>query len=276
MRPIFAAVLFLGCALTGAAAQTPATNSGRVDALGLPRLEGAVTLSYSRAAEREAAVYHTELEAAVAWYRRETGWSVPVRVAVLSKADFPRATSIPYPTPHAETATGFIILADRVDEHPGFDLWDLDAVALNTAWGFHEMGHVLARDLGIASTSAWVGELIANMFMAAYVRAERPALAGFQSGLPPRFREPQRYTSLAEFDALYFGMGQQNYLWFQFEIARLADYLVARGNFPGVVAGLQREFPAARRARESVAETFARLERIRPGVTAAAGALATR
>ena len=80
MRPILAAVMLLGCALTSAVAQSPATNAARVDALGLPRLEGTVTLSYSPAAAREAVIYHAELEAAVDWYRHETGWSAPVRV----------------------------------------------------------------------------------------------------------------------------------------------------------------------------------------------------
>ena len=40
----------------------------------------------------------------------------------LGKKDFARITEIPYPTPHTESLTSFIIIADRVDEHPGFDL----------------------------------------------------------------------------------------------------------------------------------------------------------
>jgi len=274
-RPWLAAIAVgAGLFLAGGTGWAQGTNQARVEALALPRFDGAITLHYSPPAAAEAARTRAELEAAVLWFRRRLGWTATVRVAVLSKPDFARATAIPYPTPHAESSTGFIILADRVDEHPGFERWDLDGPALNAAWGVHELGHVLARDLGIASANSWVGELVANIFMAAYVRAERPALAGFQSGLPPRFRAPPRYTRLAELDALYFSIGQENYLWFQFEIARLADYLVAAKDLPVVVADLQREFPAAaRRGRESVAETFTRLERVRAGVTAAAGAL---
>ncbi len=215
-----------------------------------------------------------EIEAALVWYRARMGWAGYPRLAVLDRGDFARATDLPYPTPHAETATGFIILADRVESHPGFELWDLDPAALNLAWALHEIGHVLARDLGIGSANAWIGELIANVVMAAYVRAERPALGGFQRGLPPRFAAPPRYARLAEFDQVYFAMGQANYLWFQFEIARLADFIVAGAEPAVILAGFQREFPLATRRRETVSETFARLERIRPGITASAGTLA--
>jgi hypothetical protein len=195
-------------------------------------------------------------------------------MAVLTAADYQWTTRLPYPTPFTETRTGFIVIADRVDTHPGFEMWDLDGQALNTAWAFHEIGHVIARDRGIGSGSPWIGELVANVVMAAYVRAERPQFDGFQSGLPARFATAARVTQLAAFDRIYFQMGQLNYLWFQFQIAAVADYLVAEGDFAAVMAALEREFPASRPRRdESVAATFARLERVRRGVTAFAHTL---
>lgn len=251
-----------------------ATNLSRLEQLGLPRTDGALTLYHSRGAGGEAAVYGAELAASLAWYRAQLGWSVAVTMAVLDKADFGRVTGIPYPSPHAEGRTGLIIMADHIDEHPGFTDWDLEPMGLNTAFVFHEIGHVIARDLGIWSANAWVNELVANIFMAGYVRDQRPQFDGFQSGLPPRFVTVGHFRRLADFDELYFSMGQLNYLWFQFQIAQTADFMVSGGDFPAVVDGLRREFPMEEgRARARVGSTFARLERIHPGVTAMAADL---
>jgi hypothetical protein len=266
-----AAGLFL--ALFFAQSAVAQTNLQRLEASGLPKREGAITLYYSRGAEREADIYGAEMAAAAMWFRSQLNWNEHLTIAVLDKADFGRITSIPYPSPHAETLTGLIIIADHVVEHPGFDRWDINEVAINCAWSFHEIGHVMARDLGIASGNAWINELAASTFMAAYIRAQRPQFAGFQSGMPPRFNSTGRVSRLTEFDTLYFSIGQWDYLWYHFHFARIADYLAGAGDLRTVADALRREFPASRR-RETTAQTFERLERIRPGVTAFAGPLA--
>ena len=265
-----AALVLVALALGGARAG----NLERLEALGLPTETGALTLHYSPSAQGVAVAYAADISAGVAWYRDRLAWAGAVTVAVLDEADFARVTGIPYPSPHMEPQSGLIIIADRIDSHPGFELWDLAATPLNTAWALHEVGHLVARDLGITATSSWINELIANVVMAGYVRAERPDLAGFQSGLPPRFADAGRYRRLAEFDTLYFSMGQFNYLWFQFQIARIADYLAADTDFTTLIAGFGREFPAAApRRRLPPDAALQRLERIRPGVTAFADAL---
>jgi hypothetical protein len=191
-------------------------------------------------------------------------------MAVLGAADYPRVTPLPYPSPHAETATDFIVVADRADDHPGFDLWDLDNRVVSAAWAFHEVGHVIARDLGIVSANLWVNELIANVIMAGYIRAERPEYIAYQNGMPPRFASENRFDTLAQFDEIYFRMGQLDYLWFHFHLAALADYMVdGPGGLAAMVDGLRREFPLEEgRGRETVAATVERLERIRAGVAA--------
>jgi hypothetical protein len=276
MRILFAGLLALACAIAPATAQVLGSNAARVAALGLDRIDGdGVSLSYSDGAEAEARFYAREVEAAVKWYRETLDWSGSITMAVLNAADYRRTTLIPYPSPHAETRTRFIIIADHVETHPGFDLWDIDGRAINAAWTFHEMGHVIARDLGIASANLWVNELIASVIMAGYVRAERPQFAGFQSGMPPRFADAGHYETLAEFDQLYFDMGQFDYLWFHFHIARIADHMVSvPGGLSAVVDGLRREFPIeVGRGRETIAQTLVRLERIAPGVAELAAPL---
>lgn len=193
-----------------------------------------------------------------------------LRVAVLTAEDYARVGTIPYPTPYTETRTGMIVIADDVSSHPGFELWDIDPFELNVAWAFHELGHKIARDLGIWSPSFFVNELIANVFMAAYIRAERPIFLAYQSGIPPRFADAGRLTSLAAFDQVYFGMGQQNYLWFHFHLAEMADFMVRDEDFGTLVERLGEAFQLANPRPETVDESLARLERIKPGVTALA------
>jgi hypothetical protein len=194
-------------------------------------------------------------------------------MAVLDKAGYALTTPVPYPSPHAEPRTRFIIIADHVESHPGFDLWDIPGRDINAAWLFHEMGHVIARDLGVGSANMWVNELIASVIMAGYVRAERPQFAAFQGGMPPRFADANHFSTLADFDDLYFGMGQLDYLWFHFHIARIADFLAGGpGGLPAAVEALRREFPAGGE-RQTVPETLQRLEHVRAGVTALAAPL---
>jgi hypothetical protein len=260
-------------------AQFGATNASRVASLQLPKIErDGLVLSYSPAAKDEAEFYATEAAAAVAWYHRTLPWKGSIAMAVLDPAGFRLATSIAYPSPHAETLTGFIIIADHATSHPGFELWDIDERSINAAWLFHEMGHVIAHQLGIGSNNLWVNELIASVIMAGYVRAERPQFAGFQSGMPPRFANANHFSTLEEFDTLYFNMGQLDYLWFHFHIARIADYLVSGPDgLATVLVALRREFPELpRRQPETVAQTLERLERVRPGVGALAAALMRR
>jgi hypothetical protein len=245
------------------------TIDARVESLDLativaPRL----VLSYSDGAEKEGQLYAAQAEAAIGWYTEALRWTGSIRMAVLTEHGYLLTTTLPYPTPFTESGTRFIVIADSAESHPGFELWDLDDSVVNTAWLFHEMGHVIARDLGIGSANLWVNELIANIMMAGYIRAERPELIGYQSGMPPRFADANRFETLAEFDRYYFNMGQLDYLWFHFHIARVADFMISGpGGTAGVVEGLVREFPAgADPGRVSIEETIDRLERISPGV----------
>ena len=258
-----------------AVAQPSDSNQARVAALGLGVIESArVSVAFSDSVAGEiASGYAAEAIAAAAWYRSELDWQEEMAIAVLDADDFRRVTAIPYPSPHAETRTGFIIIADRVDGHPGFGLWDVDERDINLAWMLHEIGHVIAHDLGIGSANPWVNELIASVIMAGYINAERTQFAGFQSGMPPRFAGEGNYASLVEFDRLYFAMGQFDYLWFHFHIADLANYVIEEtGDLGAAMERLGQEFPAGRPP-ETVDGTLLRLEQIAPGISALAALL---
>jgi hypothetical protein len=266
--------------VAGLAPATAQTGLDRLNALHLPQVSGTVlTIDHSEAAAEIAGAYQPEIAAAAHWFARTTGWvpslNARLRVAVLTAEDYARVGTIPYPTPYTETRTGMIVIADDVSSHPGFELWDIDPFELNIAWAFHELGHKIARDLGIWSPSFFVNELIANVFMAGYIRAERPIFLAYQSGIPPRFADAGALTSLEAFDQVYFSMGQQNYLWFHFHLAEMADFMVKDADFGELIDRLGEEFQLANPRPETVAESLARLERVTPGITALAHTLFT-
>ncbi len=278
MAAILAAmVLFCSPALADVSAGPGSAphHRARLEALDLPRKDTSLTLYHSASAEREAVAYAGALEKALAWYREKTGWSEKATIAVLNADDWARISDgPPYPSPHADIRNALVIMPDHIGSHPGFDRWDLDGVSLNTALTFHEIGHVIAWRMGVWSDNFWINELIANAFLAAYVRTEAPEFETLLAGVPPRFTDFGIYTALVDFDDIYYAMGALNYAWFQFRIAELADFLVSGEDFASVFLKLRDAFPyGLALSRETIAETLGKLERIRPGITRRAGDL---
>ena len=114
---------------------------------------------------------------------------------------------------------------------------------LNADLTSHEIGHVIAWQTGIWSNSHWVNELVADIFLAGYLRAREPDDRGLLDGVPAGFDDAGKVTSLAELDLRYAGIGLENYAWFQFRLAALADFLVAGSDFAGLIEGLRAAFP---------------------------------
>lgn len=270
------AVLLAG--LVPAAAQEDATSLERLLALGLPASSDGLDLHYSPAAGDEARDYAATLTRAVDWFRQQVDWTEPVVMAVLDADDYARVTPVPYPVPHAERATGLVVMPDSIAAFPGFDRWPFDAATLNADLTAHEIGHVIAWQTGIWSSSHWVNELVADVFLAGYLRALKPDDRGLLDGVPVGFEDAGKVTSLAELDLRYSGIGLENYAWFQFRLAALADHMVAGGDFPAVVEALRAAFPQeeafASSAEPTTAEALRRLEAIRPGVGALAADMA--
>lgn len=240
----------------------------------LPYREEPFPVWHSPSAEREADAFVATMADAVAWYRAETNWDGQLKLAVLNAGDYARYAGQPYPVPYAEVATGLVVMPDSIAAFPGFDAWGLEDRALNTSLTFHEIGHAIARDIGLWSNSFWVDELVANVFLAGYLRAARPDDRSLLQGVPPAFREAARTTRLTDLDDLYAGVGLDNYAWFQFRLAAIADHMVEGRDFGALVEGLRAAFPISETAVGMVMptpeESLRRLEAIAPGTTALA------
>lgn len=225
---------------------------------------------HSAGADEAARAYADVLNDAAAWLADEVGWNATLVVAVLDGEDWRALARLPFPVPHARPGETMVVIPTSIAPYPGFDVWNLDARELTTALAVHELGHVASYDLDINRESLWVGELVANLFMAGYVRARRPELDALLGGVPDGFDGAGEVRSLAVLDEQYAGVGLENYAWFQFRLAELADAMVKERPFAEIVSGLRREFPFGQAAEEMTA-TLARLERIVPGSTQVIG-----
>ncbi len=251
---------------------TPPPNAlNRLISLHLPRLEGTIPVYYSDGLKATALRDRAEIADCSSWYSRQLHVAVPVTLAVLNKADWNRVGHLAdYPMAEAFPEEGnVIIMPDSFVSFPGqnthIDLnKKLDFIAL------HETGHLYQRALHLEGPDLFMQEFSATMLATAYALAQRPEL--LSDTLNSRAGMKQRYTSFEDMDLIYDGVGFDNYDWLQVETVRLAVFFVKGKDLVDLVGKVQAAFPAGRAM--SNEQVFGRLEIIRPGITAQAGALA--
>jgi hypothetical protein len=274
-------VALLGCAVvfcsswcSPAKAQgtaTPPNALNRILSLNLPRLEGTIPAYYSEGLKALALHDQAEIADCASWYSKQLHVSVPVTLAVLNEADWNRVGQLAgYPMAEAFPEEGnIIIMPDSFAKFPGQN----KHVDLNKKLSFiamHETGHLYQRAVHLEGPDLFMQECFATMLATAYSSALRPEL--ISDTLDSRTGTKQRYTSFEDMDLIYDGVGFDNYDWLQVETVRLAVFFVKGQNIAELVRKSQAAFPAGQAM--SNREVFRRLEVIRPGITALAGALA--
>ena len=267
----------LGCclsALTAAflSAQGADSHLTRLRNLHLPESPGSVPVMYVPSAKKRALRYQKELQNANAWFEEQLWLHVPMVLAVLDR-DHYQAQVGHWPLPWSEygLSPGIVYFPSLVEELVGSEP---QAKTPGEYITYHEAGHIFAAPLRIRSGNSFVNELIANVFMAAYILAKRPDLQWVLKGPPSHFEQTPRYTSLADLDYVYTGVGAQNYAWFQYHLIRIAGFMMASQKFPSVIERLQGEFPAATQKQETLDRIIGHLDAIRPGVRDMLGTLA--
>lgn len=144
--------------------------------------------------------------------------------------------------PHEFSA--IVVLPGRMEDFPGALTDDLELLAENIA--FHEAGHIYSNKL-IAPADPFLAELYANVFMVAYVRAQRPDMvSAFLQGPPAKLGQ-QRYTSLEDLQylnpwGLMSSTGMTNVGWFQFQVYHLCDLLLQGKSLSPVLSELKIAF----------------------------------
>lgn len=247
----------------------------KVRELHLPQAAGAVPVYYSVGAEAHALKYQKAIIACQQWYDQQVGKHMDFTLAVLNKADWEKTTPVPYPMPHnvggwRSLPPAGVVVPARFEDYPNSADFSDDPELLVENIAFHELGHLYAHHLDMEIDDNLVAELYANLFMVAYVRAERPDMLVFLQG-PSAKLPPQRYTSLEDVQYLGSDVGFANYGWFQFQIYRVADLLLKDKPLPKLLAELKKALnDPVQRPFKDVA---AKLEAIRPEIAKGMGDL---
>ena len=189
-------------------------------------------------AEDRALRYAKTIQRALAFFRTELGWSVDFKLAVLDRPAWEKASGVPWPAPFVQPSEAYIVMPASIVDYPGFDQWSFDDQALTEVLTVHEVGHALASANGLESANHWVHELIADLFLAAFVREKERAMMPLLAG-PPEGFGPFKHTQFADLDYLYSGVGLLNYAWYQFELARLANRMLDEKPFRDIALELK-------------------------------------
>jgi hypothetical protein len=247
----------------------------KVRALHLPYVAGAIPVYYSVGAEARALKYQKAIIECQRWYDQQVGKHVDVTLAVLNKADWENVTDIGYPMPSnvggwRSLPPAGVLVPARFEDYPnGADFTD-DPELLVQNIAFHELGHLYAHYIGMEIEDNLVAELYANIFMVAYVRAQRPDMIVFLQGPSPKL-PPERYTSLEDLQYVAADVGLTNYGWFQFQIYRLADLLLKDKPLPNLLAELKKAFDDP--VQRPFKDVAAKLQAIRPAIAREMGDL---
>lgn len=251
-------------------AQSSADTLSRLRALQLKEVPGPVPLIYSPASAQRALRWQRSLAAAQAWFQTQLHLQAPVTLAVLDRETWKRVST--EAMPHAIVKSALIVFPEHIEDIYPDAPKSLDPVLAAEAVISHEAGHILADALKFDGNT-FVSEFVANVFMAGYIRAARPDLTFMLNGPVPGMKTP-RYTSGGDLNYLEANVPPENYLWFELQLQRLADYCLKGRDFAAVVEKLAVAFPAVHPRHVNIVEASNRLEALFPGFKTAAGAIA--
>lgn len=81
----------------------------------------------------------------------------------------------------------------------------------------HELGHLHVREMGIDLPSGWLAEFLATYLSCCFLVTHRPEDAAIWYALSRAHAEgtSPEHRSLEVLDELYFGVGPDNYIWYQ-------------------------------------------------------------
>jgi hypothetical protein len=255
-------------------------------ALGVEAVPGDVPTYHSPGYAHRAATLQRMVEDGRRFFADSLGLLADINLAVLSEEDWSRITQIPYTIPFFSPGAAMIVLPattagpvvdDYLDSQhrlppsrlqrirdAGFS-FEEGAHTMVDLIGYHELGHLYTRAFGIQPPGHWVSEFLATYFAYAYLRRAQPHLAELWDGIvQPAPDTRPAHMSLTDFDRLYFGVGPDNYFWYQGTFAaRVSEVFAQRGL--GFLTAVRDAFPAGTTDPLPGDEVLARLEAIHPG-----------
>ncbi len=292
---VFALTLLAVAALTQQPAQdvpAPLGDNVRdllkgVQTLGLASPTNLITVYYPQEHEAKALRLRALVEQAMAFYDRSLDVRGELHLAVLPRPQWEKlVTWQPYGIPGVagEPPVAFLPATDdglaatdaiairggvspetvRLIEATGRSYDEASRRYVDLV-GLHELGHTYTQRFGIRVPSRWAGEMLATYFAYAFLREHDPGQAEVWDGILRGYRDAVRptHTTLADFDRQYFGVGAQNYIWYQ---ARFQQMVRAAYEAQGLdfLRAVRAAFPEGEAA-VSPEETLRRFVAIFPG-----------
>ena len=269
------------------AEQKPLSLAQKVQNLKLDSTEVGELAYYSEGYLDRAELISLEIERARKFYLDSLGIEVEVKIALLDINDYNKISHpIPYGLPFvnsrliflpADTSTGavknmYAPFSGSISEEAQSTLNNLGmdyGAALNRMVdliGLHEIGHVQNGAMEIDTKQSWFNEFMASYFAYAYMQNNDTSLAdiwdiithaGFEGYTPT-------HTSLDVLNKLYFGVGVDNYGWFQNAFQeRIREVYAAKGlNFIRLV---KEKLSDSSFQPATAKELLEKLEEIEPG-----------
>jgi hypothetical protein len=206
----------------------------RVQSLNLQQLQGKIPTYYVPAQSDRANIIRLLLEDAVTFFEDQLGITSDLSFALLGPMEWQAIIDeFPYGLPWVSSPPHMIVLPATL-EHPlgemivkmvskhrsSFDPAQPVQQAAEdfiSLVGVHEVGHIFVEQYGIDPPALWVSELLASFLAYAFLNAQYPQQVALWQGVSERFAQtivPQ-FSTLADFERLYAGVGFENYLWYQ-------------------------------------------------------------
>ncbi|HVV40931.1 MAG TPA: hypothetical protein VHC94_07680 [Nitrobacter sp.] len=260
----------------------------RVQALKDQMIPGEVPAYYSPGYKQRARDLQKFIAGELEFYQRHLHVRLTLSLAVLDKRQWPLAErQLPYSVPSVTGTPPVAMVAANWGQAPDFfpREGEVDpaivksAVAHDVSWleashramdivGGHELGHTLVDAYGIAPGTHWLNEMLASYALYAYVQADRPDLRWLWPVLKAvnRVNQPQRRTSLDEFEAQYMAIltkQPDNYGWYQAQFLNLVERVYAREGM-GLFPKMHAAFPGGSYKRMALGtpETLRRLDAV--------------
>ncbi|MCF8240312.1 MAG: hypothetical protein K9J16_02925 [Melioribacteraceae bacterium] len=209
------------------------TTLDKIQSLELNSIQKPVTAYYTDGSKHNAAELIKLLTGAQKYFSDTFRLSETFSIAVLDSQSWKRITQIPYGLPFVSGPPNVVCFPSTTNNElgklirksiNGYNLQDKFSLTndelTNTfisMIGFHELGHIYAREYGINFPNIWTFEFAATYFAYSYLVENHIDKAEIWNEIGEILLneiEPT-YTSLNDFENLYFRVGTANYSWYQ-------------------------------------------------------------
>jgi len=232
--PAWGLILSLMPALTSAQ-----TALDKVQSLDLVFALKPMKVYYSRGYEEVALPLASRYGRTDDYFRSAFGVNRTFSLAVLDSADWSKVSSLPYGLPFV-SGPPFVVCMPATPDHQLGRLIDkaLEAdsgiprdsipqrVRRFTSFiGFHELGHIYAKELNLPTPNKWTYEFAATYLAYAYLATFYPSdnKEWLSTGIKMADSIHPVHTSLKDFEQFYVRVGVANYAWYQVIFLKMVD-----------------------------------------------------